>query len=290
MQMQKKIFITDEMKLEGSALAQFHDSATKSGMVRAVAFPDLHPGKGHPVGAAFLTANIIYPYIIGNDIGCGMSFFQSELKQHKFVADKIARTLDDLESPYEDAAVHASHHGISDLKFPRSVGTIGGGNHFAEFLRVEEIFDEEKFCGPGLSKKQVYLLVHSGSRGLGNSILEEYIKNMNSAGIDPQSDTGTKYLHEHNYAVTWAKFNRKMIAERIGEKLRSQFKLIFDLVHNSIEELELEGKTHYLHRKGASAFNRYAIIPGSRGDFTYLVYVPDSNLDHLFSLPHGAGR
>src|SRR6516225_9877198 len=65
--------------IEGEALRQLYATSKLEGMRLAVGFPDLHPGKGSPVGAAFVTEGFIYPYLIGGDIGCGMALFQTDL-------------------------------------------------------------------------------------------------------------------------------------------------------------------------------------------------------------------
>ena len=281
------LFITDTNLLEGNAIEQLKSTSLLSGIISSVGFPDLHAGKGSPVGAAYLTSNIIYPYIIGNDIGCGMALFKTDLECHKFKADKIERKLDDLESPYEESRELFKQLNIGENLFPDSLGTLGGGNHFAEFLKIEEIINEEEFLKLNISKKEVFLLVHSGSRGLGQSILEEHIRHHNSEGLDPNSSSGINYLNRHNYALSWAKFNREMIAQRISEKIGISFERLLDLVHNSIEDLS---ENKFLHRKGAARIDNLGIIPGSRGDFTYLVAPQKNSLETLFSLPHGSGR
>src|SRR6267154_1702075 len=66
-----RLFASAKSWIEGEALRQFHAAAHLEGVRLAVGFPDLHPGKGSAVGAAFVTEGVIYPYLIGSDIGCG---------------------------------------------------------------------------------------------------------------------------------------------------------------------------------------------------------------------------
>jgi len=61
--------------IEGEAVAQLRKTAARPGMRPAVGLPDLHPGRGHPVGAAFITTGVFYPQLVGNDVGCGMSLW-----------------------------------------------------------------------------------------------------------------------------------------------------------------------------------------------------------------------
>jgi release factor H-coupled RctB family protein len=71
------IISSEKNWLEQNAVNQLNQISTLPGVVRAVGLPDLHPGKT-PVGAAIITEDIIYPHLVGNDIGCGMSMFMTE--------------------------------------------------------------------------------------------------------------------------------------------------------------------------------------------------------------------
>ena len=76
-----RLFASAKSWVEGEALWQLYAAARLEGMRLAVGFPDLHPGKGSPVGAAFVTERLIYPYLIGGDVGCGMALFKTDLVQ-----------------------------------------------------------------------------------------------------------------------------------------------------------------------------------------------------------------
>ena len=76
-----RLFASSNSWIEGEALRQLYAAASFDGLRLAVGFPDLHPGKGSPVGAAFVTEGLIYPYLIGGDIGCGMALFKTDLVQ-----------------------------------------------------------------------------------------------------------------------------------------------------------------------------------------------------------------
>ena len=67
------LLCSNKVWLEGAAVEQLQRTASLPNMEYAVGMPDLHPGKGHPVGAAFISRKQFYPYVIGNDIGCGMA-------------------------------------------------------------------------------------------------------------------------------------------------------------------------------------------------------------------------
>jgi release factor H-coupled RctB family protein len=76
-----RLFASAKSWIEGEALRQLYAAAKLEGMRLAVGFPDLHPGKGGPVGAAFVAEGMIHPYLVGGDIGCGMALFKTDLVQ-----------------------------------------------------------------------------------------------------------------------------------------------------------------------------------------------------------------
>src|SRR5512136_309941 len=76
-----RLFASAKSWIEGEALRQLYATSKLEGMRLAVGFPDLHPGKGSAVGAAFVTEGLLYPYLIGGDIGCGMALFKTDLVQ-----------------------------------------------------------------------------------------------------------------------------------------------------------------------------------------------------------------
>lgn len=73
--------------VEGNAIEQLKQTASLPGVVEAVGLPDLHMGKGCPIGASVLTQGIVYPYLLGSDLGCGMSLGMTDLKAHKMKRD-----------------------------------------------------------------------------------------------------------------------------------------------------------------------------------------------------------
>ena len=106
MDKKSNIYCGQKTWLEGPAVEQFKRVMTFPGIIQGAAFPDLHPGRGVPVGAAFLSEKIIYPALIGNDIGCGMTLFSTGIKMHKFKKDKLFRRLgSDPENTLQTAAL-----------------------------------------------------------------------------------------------------------------------------------------------------------------------------------------
>lgn len=72
--------------IESKAIQQLQTTASLPGMVSVVGMPDLHPGRGYPIGAAFFSTKRFYPALVGNDIGCGMVLFQTDIKNRKLTS------------------------------------------------------------------------------------------------------------------------------------------------------------------------------------------------------------
>ena len=320
-----RLFASSKSWIEGEALRQLYAVAKFEGMRLAAGFPDLHPGKGSPVGAAFVTEGLIYPYVIGGDIGCGMGLFKTDLVQRDIKLNRWTELRFDLEHPWEgDVQEVLAASELESTEFDQSLGTLGGGNHFAELQMVDEVLDSRAFKLFGLGKQQLVVLVHSGSRGLGECVLREYVDEHQARGADvhpPQyaiesgstseragaaftgstsrycyggraeSFAAAAYLQRHDLAVRWANVNRRLLAQRFVRQLGAEAGLLWDGCHNSITSHELEGETVWVHRKGAVAAESEAVvIPGSRGSLSYLVKPLGDGKSHAWSLAHGAGR
>ncbi|MEP3640045.1 MAG: RNA ligase RtcB family protein [Paracoccaceae bacterium] len=273
-------FYTTAAWIEGRAEHQLEQVAGWSGVRKIAAFPDLHPGKYGPVGCAIL-ADRVFPQLIGNDIGCGMSLFQLDLPLRKFKMEKALRRIRVLNEPVpDDTGCRLEEVGLQSDLFPTSLGTIGGGNHFCE---VQTLVDCE--ADLGLDKTTTYLLVHSGSRGFGNAILGSVPQGAYS-GMDPDDQATADYVQGHDNAVLWASLNRQIIAERAAEALRGDLQMIVDAPHNLLSR-DCDG---WLHRKGAASdVSRLVPLAGSRATPSYLLrsmHHPDA----LMSTAHGAGR
>jgi release factor H-coupled RctB family protein len=287
-----RLFASSAGWVEGEALRQLYAAAAFDGMRLAVGFPDLHPGKGSPVGAAFVTEGLIYPHLIGGDIGCGMAMFKTDLVQRDIKLNRWADLRFDLELPWEhDVQEVLAGSELESTEFDEALGTLGGGNHFAELQMVDEVLDARAFKLFGLGKQQLVVLVHSGSRGLGESILRDYVDEHQASGSDSESFAAAAYLQGHDLAVRWAKVNRRLLAQRFVQQLGAEADLLWNGCHNSITSREHEGETVWVHRKGAVAAEGEAVvIPGSRGSLSYLVKPLGDGETRAWSLAHGAGR
>ncbi len=289
------LIASPETWIEGKAIQQLTTTATLPGMKHVAGMPDLHPGRGYPIGAAFFSQQYLYPALVGNDIGCGMSLWQSDLSVHRFSAVKAERKLSDVEQPLGDdwqATLQdiKQRKSLHDTHYDHALGTIGGGNHFAEFQQVDEIIDNRAAQQLSLDASKLQLLVHSGSRGVGQSILQQHVRQFGHAGLMEQTCEADSYLAQHRQALCWAEVNRELIARRFLAAIRTQGQCLTDVNHNLVEPCNINGQQGWLHRKGASPSDQgVLVIPGSRGDYSWLVQpMPDEC--SLFSLAHGAGR
>jgi len=292
-----RLFTTDKSWIEGAALAQLNHTARLPGMVLAAGFPDLHPGKGIAVGAAFVSRGLFYPALAGNDIGCGMSFWATDLPARKLKLDRLEKRVGGLETPWDgDLAPWRDRFGLEASLSDAGLGTIGGGNHFAELQVVDAVRDERAFAALGLDKDAAALLIHSGSRGLGQDVFRELIERHGANPLEDQGEAAAHYLARHDHAMRFARANRALIAHRFAEMLGAETRCVSDVAHNMVTREEFDGRPAWVHRKGAAS-TREAIaagalmIPGSRGTPSYLVRaVPAEAEKAAWSLAHGAGR
>lgn len=280
-----RVIASEQSWLEGNALEQLKQTAALPGMQLTIGLPDLHAGKGHPVGAAFWSQGCFYPFLVGSDIGCGMGLWQSDLPVRKLKKDRWAQKLD-LEAPLPTPA---------ELALPdypgQGFGTIGGGNHFAELQQVESLHDAAAFAALGLNPDQLQLLVHSGSRGLGEAILRKHTAQHSNAALAADSPEAALYLQAHDQAIRWAEANREAIQQRFLHSLGGTGQRCLDVCHNSVTLQDWNGQQGFLHRKGAAPADQGPIvIPGSRGSFSYLVKPLQPGAASGWSLAHGAGR
>ncbi len=295
MQKEYSIIASSRNFIEDAAIDQLKQAATLPGVEYAVGLPDLHPGKGGPVGAAMLSKDMIYPYFIGGDIGCGMRFSLLRRSAKKMKTERwVKRFLEsnDFSLPKQWQTKSAeSENLIKETPFDAQLGTIGSGNHFAEFSTVETVKDAALFQKYNLEKEGVYLLIHSGSRGLGNHIYRRYVDRYKAGGLAAQSPEFDNYMNDHQELLGWARRNRQNIARKLLHRLGTDDTFLWDNVHNFVEKIEIGGNKYYLHRKGAvKSGEEPVVIPGSRGSLSYLVQPVRCDRDHLFSLAHGAGR
>jgi release factor H-coupled RctB family protein len=282
-----RTFYSAHSWIEGDATRQLDQVAELAGIKAVAAMPDLHPGKFGPVGCSIL-AERAHPQLVGSDIGCGIALFALDVPVRKLRLDRVAERLRALEEPWDgDVAGALAQAGLPPTPFDKSLGSVGGGNHFCELQAIDEIAAPNVASAAGLERDMAYLLVHSGSRGYGYSILDRQLRAGGQA-LDPASEGGRAYLAEHDRAVRWAAANRRVIAARAADAIRAELRALADLSHNFMETRA----NGVLHRKGTAPSDRGLVpVPGSRGTLSYLVEpLAAGRPETLASLAHGAGR
>ena len=200
------------------------------------------------------------------------------------------------------------------------LGTLGGGNHFIEIQLVQKIFDEGLAKFFGLFENQIVVMIHSGSRRFGYEVADEY---MSVAANQPQmegrrkmlsfldtgSPQGKRYIAAMGAAANFAFVNRHVMALLVRRCFSRMFgptpmPLVYDVPHNMAKLETHQGKSLWVHRKGATrAFGpglmtatpfeqvgQPIITPGSMGTASYLMVGTGDSDESLCSVNHGAGR
>ncbi|MEU7873689.1 RNA ligase RtcB family protein [Dactylosporangium sp. NPDC049140] len=279
------LFASENSWIETDAVAQCHHVAALDGMVHVAGMPDLHPGKGAPIGAA-MRSSVLYPFLVGSDIGCGIAVFPIALKKPS--PERLAARFPDLDVPLapdadDPAWAFASRGKPVPAGYTEGLGTVGRGNHFVELARIGSIEDGAHAERLGLAAGALVLIVHSGSRGLGERILRAHTE---VHGAGPAADPPA-YLAAHDDAVRWGSLNRRLLAARVALALGAEpAEPIVDECHNLVEVRD----GHYLHRKGAAPGDgRDVLIAGTRGTPSFVV-AAHAGADAGWSVAHGAGR
>jgi release factor H-coupled RctB family protein len=287
-----RVVASERTWIEGEAIRQLELTSSLPGMIDVVGMPDLHPGKGSPIGAAFLSRGLVRPALVGSDVGCGMSLWTTDLKVSRLRSDRIARALDELDAAWEgNTAAWLAAHGLTPTPHDAALGTVGRGNHFLEVQTVHDVRDANGAAALGLCRDKALLLVHSGSRGLGEAILREHAGLHGDAPLEDGSPEMEDYVRQHDFAVTWARANRDLIARRACDALGTDGARVLDVCHNAVVPHDRGGCRCWLHRKGAAPSDAGpVVVPGSRGDLSWLVRPLPGRHDTLLSIAHGAGR
>ncbi len=287
--------------------------------------PDVHAGAGCTVGTTMTISDKIVPNLVGVDIGCGMETIQLKEKSidlnelDRLIYEKIPSGTNIRETPHKytnDINIEElkSLYYINQFRTQRSIGTLGGGNHFIE---VDKDIDG---C--------LYLVIHSGSRHLGKEVAEYYqeegykqLNNCSKKIIDDkieylkahgrQSEIQTtikqmkeqkitripkhlaytsgylfdEYIHDMQIVQQYAMLNRKAIADELIKGLNLTIETELTTIHNYIDTGCM------ILRKGAvsAQMGEKLLIPINMRDGS-LICTGKGNEDWNYSAPHGAGR
>jgi tRNA-splicing ligase RtcB len=282
--------------------------ASRPYVVRHVAaMADAHVAHGVAVGTVFATSHVVVPRALGGDLGCGISATRLSIDARELdrrtlerVVDALGRAIPAGDGVHRGAGVavpegllgELSTHALlrtRDALAKKHLATLGGGNHFLEIDRDAE--------------GSAWLLVHSGSRGLGAAIAAHHVRAAEAldpdplAGIEVESDAGRAYLGDLAWALAFARANRDALVRRaldvladvVGREVRAEEHL--DVHHNFVAREVWDGEPLYVHRKGAVCIRRgeRALVPGSMATASYVVEGLGCALA-FDSCSHGAGR
>ena len=290
------------------------------------AMPDVHVGIGATVGAVIATRGAIVPAAVGVDIGCGMMALRTDIPARRLpdnlapiraaieravphgfkgggwkkIPDRVAHLWRDSGLAEGLEEIEARHRQIRGANSLVHLGTLGSGNHF-----IEVCLDEDE---------RVWVMLHSGSRGVGNRIgrhfIEAAIKGIENRdlgfhlpdrslaffveGTDPLFDDYVAAVH---WAQEFARINREVMMARILDALRKHLprfrtdKAAVNCHHNYVAREHHFGADVWITRKGAvrAGDGELGIIPGSMGARSYIVR-GKGNAESFHSCSHGAGR
>lgn len=231
---------------------------------------------------------------------------------------ETARRIEDGGSMPGDPAV-PSERAIE--RGQNQLGTLGGGNHFIELQEVASVYDSETAGAWGIFEGQLLVMLHSGSRGFGHQVGEEFMAlarsrrysephpNREICFMPVDSKEGRAYLGAMYAGANLAFANRHLMGALVRKNLLRHLpgmsiRLLYDVPHNMAKLERHRGKELWVHRKGATrAFSpermagtpfartgQPVLIPGSMGSFSYLLAGIPENEDALCSTNHGAGR
>ncbi|MCB9871260.1 MAG: RtcB family protein [Planctomycetes bacterium] len=321
----------DGVHIDDNALQQLRNVA-RLGIVHewVAAMPDVHWGIGATVGSVIPTRNAIIPAAVGVDIGCGMMAVQTTLAasdlpdQLDGVRNVIERTVPhgftdrggkndrgswrDAPAEAETAwrklrpdyeRIVAKYPSLNRGRTHEHVGTLGTGNHF-----IEVCLDQDD---------RVWVMLHSGSRGVGNRIgthfialakkdMKQHLANLPDKDL-AYFEEGAEHFDDYVFAVSWAqrfaRANRDVMMHRIVAALQasrllpkfSTTDMAVNCHHNYVSREEHYGAEVFVTRKGAVRAGRgdLGIIPGSMGARSFIVRGL-GNPESFESCSHGAGR
>lgn len=284
-----------------------------------VCMPDVHAGIGATVGTVIATDQAIIPAAVGVDIGCGMNAVRLSLKASD-LPDNLASIRHQIErdvplgpggkhrsdrAPEIPEALRKQYKSITDKHtkiFNKNadvqLGTLGSGNHF-----IEICLDENQ---------DVWVMLHSGSRGAGNLIgryfiekakrrMEQYFISLpdgDLAYLPEDTDDFNDYVEAVQWAQDYAFENRRVMMGAVIAAMRRHISVDFTITqeainchHNYVEQEKHFGRNLWVTRKGAirARDGDLGIIPGSMGQRSYIVR-GKGNPESYCSCSHGAGR
>jgi len=311
-------FIPPE-NIEKEAMQQIENTASMPFIFKHIAvMPDTHFGMGSTVGTVLATKGAIIPAAVGVDIGCGMIAVKTNLKREqlgdlKKIREGIERRIPMSAGKFNNKISESAELRIKQLEYivdgedldkkfgttnwRMQLGTLGGGNHF-----IEICLDENE---------DIWLTLHSGSRGIGNKIGMYYIKiaqklmknmfitlpDIDLAYLVEGTPDFAEYIKYMNWAQKFAMLNREEMIDRLITEIKystgiNDFELERINCHHNFTQIENHfNENVWITRKGAiqAKIGMKGMIPGSMGTKSYIVSGLENKMA-FHSAPHGAGR
>ncbi len=291
--------------VEETAMNQFYETMKQDSTVQAALMPDAHAGYTLPIGSVVAVDGMVYPSYVGYDIGCGMVAQKLDVTGHlvrnnaENIYKRIQRVVPVGFKVHKNKGPRHNMLKVDNLtidaqkiaekkKWCNALGTLGGGNHF-----IEVGSDENDI---------VWVVIHSGSRGVGHGIAHHYMKLASPTGkaseghygFRTDSDLGQDYINDLMWAQQYALENRKYMMQAVIDAMEYCLGVtafgVDDMInrnHNHAEEKD----GLWIHRKGATHAEEgmMGVIPGNMRDGSFIVR-GKGNPDSLCSSSHGAGR
>jgi len=305
-------------RLEEGVARQIDRVAGQPDVWRMAVMPDVHQGRTIPNGIAVATRRLVYPDLVGADIGCGISAIRFHAAAHDLdrttleaVLDRLGSAVPTLKQPPARAAANLSAvAALGPLSCDRlgraaardgvyQLGTLGRGNHFVELARADD--------------GSLWAVVHTGSRAMGQEITSHHLSTLPEAGVDAAGpgesaaaplfslDTSTMagqaYFSDMQWACRYAAANRAMILNAVADLLEARrgvaidAESFIDSPHNMATHEECEGEVVIVHRKSANHAPAAGpgIVAGSMASGSRIT-IGMGNPGALASSAHGAGR
>ncbi|OGT89723.1 MAG: RNA-splicing ligase RtcB [Gammaproteobacteria bacterium RIFOXYA12_FULL_61_12] len=288
--------------LDSGAIDQFVSVMEHDAIVRGALMPDAHQGYSLPVGGVVAAQDMVFPAFVGYDIGCGVgalptSFRATDVRvTARAIFEGIYRRVPvgfEVNPHPVDCGLNADDLSVLGRsafdvrKGFRSIGSLGGGNHFIEVGADES--------------ERVWIIIHSGSRGAGHGVAQKFMQLASGDGkaregcfgLRADTDLGRSYANDQAWCLEFALANREEILARVLSALSEQCEGEGDwsgLINRNHNHAEYKDGL-WIHRKGATHAEdgMLGVIPGNMRDGSFIVR-GKGNPESLRSSSHGAGR
>lgn len=290
--------------IDENALNQFYEALDQPYSIKGALMADAHLGYGLPIGGVVATEGAIVPAWVGYDIGCGMCAIPLDISLEMIKENSIEifnGIYRDIPTGFKHRAEKVTWNECSDIPITdearkifdkkgglHQMATLGGGNHFIEIGHDEN--------------DRVWLIIHSGSRGIGHGIATHYMRIAGGGkvregnwALSVDSEEGRNYIVDLNFCLAFALENRRQMlcyATYVIQKITGH-PYVWEgggIINRNHNHAELKDGL-WIHRKGATHAEKgmMGVIPGNMRDGSFIVE-GKGNEESLNSSSHGAGR